>query len=116
MHELGIAHSVLEAVREEAARYPGAVPVKVAVRIGELSGVNADALSFGFDALKAETEWASLELEIQTVPREQRCLECGTVFRVVDYDFVCPSCSSVRTECIGGDQMELAYLELDESP
>jgi len=37
MHEMGIANSVLEAVRTEAARYPGAQPRKVALRIGELA-------------------------------------------------------------------------------
>ena len=66
MHELGIANSVLEAVRVEARRRPGAVPVTVGVRIGEFSGVNPDALAFSFQALTSETEWNRLALEVQT--------------------------------------------------
>jgi Zn finger protein HypA/HybF involved in hydrogenase expression len=27
----------------------------------------------------------------------------------------CPACGSTRTRCIGGDELELAYLEVEES-
>ena len=114
MHELGIANSVLEAVAAETARRPGAVPLKVAVRVGELSGIDADSLAFGFEALIAGTEWRGVRLEIEKQPREHRCRQCGAVFRVTDYDFTCPACSSLETECIGGDELELLYLEMEE--
>jgi hydrogenase nickel incorporation protein HypA/HybF len=65
MNELGIANSVLEAVQEEVARRPGAVALKVGVRIGELSGVDPDALAFGFEVLTSGTEWKDLRLEIE---------------------------------------------------
>ena len=115
MHEIGIANAVLEAVREEAARRPGAVPVKVALRLGELAGVDPDALSFSFQALVAGTAWRRLVLEIQTKPREHRCPPCGFTFRVVDFSLACPLCGRMQTECIGGDELELAYLELEEA-
>ena len=114
MHELGIANSVLQAVQAEAARHPGAVPVKVALRIGELAGVDPDALSFSFEALVAGSRWNRLELEIQIKPREHRCPACGITFRVADDNFACPVCGAYRTEYAGGDELELAYLELEE--
>ena len=67
MHELGIANSVLEAVQAEARRHPGALPVKVAVRVGDLAGVNPDALAFSFEALTRQTEWERLALEVECV-------------------------------------------------
>ena len=45
MHEMGIANSVLEAVRAERLRFPASHISKVGVRIGELAGVDPDALS-----------------------------------------------------------------------
>lgn len=114
MHELGIANSVLEAVRAEAERHPGAFPVKVAVRVGELAGVDPDALAFSFEALTSKTEWARVVLEVETCPRTHRCPDCGNTFRVVDYDFACPGCGALRTACISGDELELAYVELEE--
>ena len=71
MHELGIATSSLEAVRVEAERRPGALPVKVAVRIGEMSGVNPDALAFSFRALTSGTEWQRLTLEVHTTSADE---------------------------------------------
>ena len=38
MHEVGIANSILEAVRNEMLPYPDAKPVKVTVKIGAMAG------------------------------------------------------------------------------
>jgi hydrogenase nickel incorporation protein HypA/HybF len=114
MHEVGIANAVLEAVRAEAARYPGARPKKVGVRVGELAAVDPSALRFCFETLVRETELESVQLEIQSCRRRQRCSDCGEEFDVNDYDFQCPRCQGMRTECIGGDELELAYLEVEE--
>jgi hydrogenase nickel incorporation protein HypA/HybF len=114
MHELGIAQSILEAVNAEAARHNGARPVKVALRVGELAAVDPEALRFALEALTSDTELQGLQLEIETCPRRHRCLECGTEFAIKDFEFQCPTCDSTRNECISGDQLELAYLELEE--
>ncbi len=115
MHELGIANSVLEAVQTEAARHPGAVVRKVAVSVGELAGVDPEALAFSFEAMTAGTEWQHLVLEIQMRPRLNRCPACGLNFHVIDYQFACPECGAFETECTGGDELELAYLEMEET-
>jgi hydrogenase nickel incorporation protein HypA/HybF len=114
MHELGIANSVLEAVRTEIARHPGVAPVKVGMRIGELAGVDPDALQFSFEALTRGTDWEGLVLEIETCARQNRCPACGLAFRVIDYCFACPACGESRTESISGDELDLKYLELED--
>jgi len=114
MHELGIANSVLEAVQAEAARHPGSVPVRVGLRIGELAGVDPDALAFSFQALTSGTEWQRLALEIETCPRQHRCPACGNRFHATGYCLTCPACGNPRTECTGGEELDLAYVELEE--
>jgi hydrogenase nickel incorporation protein HypA/HybF len=115
MHELSIANSILDAVRAEAARRPGARLVKVGVRVGELSGVQPDALAFSFEALVRGSDLEPLALEIEDCPRRQRCPECGREFRVLDFDTACPACGEERTRCISGDELDLAYIEIEES-
>ena len=115
MHELSIANSILDAVRAEAARRPGARLLKVGVRVGELSGVEPDALSFSFEALVQGSNLDPLQLEIETCPRHQRCPECGRSFRVHDYDITCPDCGEERTRCVSGDELDLAYIEIEET-
>jgi len=114
MHELGIANSILEAVRAEALRCPGARPRKVTVRLGELAGVDPDALSFCFETLAGQGGLESVSLEIEPCPRRHRCPACGHEFTVVNYEFDCPACREPATECISGTELELAYLELEE--
>ncbi|MCL5671211.1 MAG: hydrogenase maturation nickel metallochaperone HypA [Acidobacteria bacterium] len=114
MHELSIAKSVLEGVRAELARRPGARLQKVGLRVGELSGVNADALSFSFEALVKGTEMESVTLEIERGPRRQRCPDCMNEFAVENGDLACPSCGARVTECIGGRELEFTYLEFEE--
>jgi hydrogenase nickel incorporation protein HypA/HybF len=114
MHEMGIANSVIEAVYAEAAHYPGCIPRKVALRIGELAAVDPDALRFCFEALTRETDLEALELEIEVCPRCHRCLACSAEFNVKDYDFACPQCGKLNSECISGDELEMAYLEVEE--
>ena len=114
MHEMGIANSVLEAVRTEMSLHPGTYPCKVGVRIGEMAAIDAEALRFCFEAMIQETDLALLELAIEVCPRRHRCQVCEREFIVRDYDSSCPQCSSLATTCISGDQLELAYLEVEE--
>ena len=114
MHELSIANSVLEALRAEVGQRPGARLCKVGLRIGELAGVDPEALSFSFSVLVRGTEFERVALEIESSAHRQRCPQCGRTFTVVNYDVACPDCGAARTECIGGDELELAYLELEQ--
>ena len=77
MHEMGIANSVLDAIRAETRRFPGGHIYKVGLRIGELAGVNPDAMSFCFEALVRGTELEPLALEIEYCPRRYQCRSCG---------------------------------------
>jgi hydrogenase nickel incorporation protein HypA/HybF len=115
MHEMGIASSVLDAVRAEAARQGNARPCKVGLRVGELCALDEDALRFCFEAITRETDLESLQLEIEICPRRHRCTECLREFIVREYNVRCPQCASLETECISGDELELAYLEVDEN-
>jgi hydrogenase nickel incorporation protein HypA/HybF len=85
MHELGIACSILETVREEASKRPESRFLKVGVRIGEVSGVEPEALIFSFDALVEGSELAPLELVIERTQRRHLCPECQHEFVVVNY-------------------------------
>ena len=86
----------------------------VGLRLGELSGVNADALTFSFEVLVKGTDMEPLELEIEHVRRRQRCPACGGEFDVIESDTRCPTCGEPRTRLIAGDEMNIIYLEVEE--
>ena len=88
MHEMGIASSVLEAVHQELHRYPHQHAAKVGLRIGEFAGVDRESLQFCFEALVKGSEFEPLELELEWCRAE---------------------------DGRRGDELELAYLELEEA-
>jgi hydrogenase nickel incorporation protein HypA/HybF len=115
MHELGIATSILEAVHAEAKKYPGAQFKVIGLRIGEVAGVDVDALTFGWEAITKDTEWDGLKLAIEQLPLKNRCLLCKCEFAVKDYEIACPECGRTETENISGDELDIAYMEIEEA-
>jgi hydrogenase nickel incorporation protein HypA/HybF len=111
---MGIANSILEAVQKEVSRYPGTKAKKVAIRVGELAAIDEDALRFCFEVLARDTDLDGLRLEIDLCPRQHRCHDCDCTFIVRDYDFRCPKCQKIAAQCISGDELELAFVEVEE--
>ena len=114
MHEIGIASSILECVAAEAQRRPDTRVIAVGVRIGELSNVDKDALDFAFEALTRGTPMEHLKLEVEWCPRRQKCAACAEEFAVHDFELACPKCGANHSACIGGTELDIAYLELEE--
>jgi len=112
---MGIANSILTGVAKELQRRPGTRAVKVGVRIGELAGLDPDALRFAFEALTLDTPFAGLALDVEYVAPRSRCRECRHEFDIRNYELLCPACGSQNTERISGDELEFSYLEIEES-
>jgi hydrogenase nickel incorporation protein HypA/HybF len=115
MHELSIAMSILEAAQRETALRQGAELRKIAVRVGELAAVDPEALRFSFEMITKETDFDQVELKLDTIARTNRCTDCGAEFMVTNGQFVCPRCGSLETTFLRGDELEIAYLELEEA-
>jgi len=117
MHEFGIASSIIDTVTKESARLTnGDRVVKVAVRIGDLAGVDPDALQFSFDAIVAESDLAPLQLEVERRPHRRKCDSCTNEFEVdvMSFDASCPNCGNLHTEFLQGDELEIMYLEVED--
>ena len=114
MHETGIAWDILETARKEAAR-AGSRLSTVCVRLGEMSGVVAEALTFAFDALKSQAGVAEARLMIEPIPVEALCPQCGSN-RLPEGELIlwCMECGTPMRVC-SGEQMEIAWIEVDDA-
>jgi hydrogenase nickel incorporation protein HypA/HybF len=113
MHELSIAESILEAVRKELVKRPGARPIRVGLRIGELAAVDVGSLSFCFEAVLTGTDWEGLQLDARVCPQRRKCKDCGNEFAVVAYNASCPACAGCNTTLTSGDELDFDYLEVE---
>ncbi|USN98007.1 MAG: hydrogenase maturation nickel metallochaperone HypA [Phycisphaeraceae bacterium] len=115
MHELSIAASLIE-IAEDAAREAGAGRVRaLRVRVGALSGVVIEALEFVYAAAAEGTLCEGARLEIEAVPARVRCRVC-TYEAVMEGvgPFICESCGAPGPEVVGGRDLELVTMEVDE--
>jgi len=114
MHELSIAESIVDAVGRHEAVRGGRRVSRIGIRVGDTSGVNAEALAFCFDIATRGTFLEGAALDLERVPVVFRCEGCGREFEPVDFDPRCPGCGAARGRLAGGDELALAYLELED--
>lgn len=115
MHELAIANSIVNTVLLEAEKHNYGSVIAVGLRIGALSDVVPEALEFGFTAITVGTLLEGAKLEIENVPVKGRCCECDSSFDVQGFVFVCPACGSSKTNLEQGQELDIAYIEVDDS-
>ncbi|WP_300787683.1 hydrogenase maturation nickel metallochaperone HypA [uncultured Desulfovibrio sp.] len=80
MHEMAIAQSILDIVRDEMAARHCTRLDGIGLECGALSGVEPESLRFCLSALLDGGPWADARLELRIVPLRLRCFGCGTVF------------------------------------
>ena len=118
MHEVGIATSILQAGHAEVERRPGSRLVSIGVRVGVLSGVDIAALRFAFECIVAETEDEAVVLVTEQCPRRNLCAQCGLEFSspaaTPFLDAPCPRCRHQQTKFVSGDELDLAFVEVEE--
>jgi hydrogenase nickel incorporation protein HypA/HybF len=114
MHEMGIANSVLDAVRAETVKVPGSRASRVGLRIGDWSGVDVESLRFCLEGLTIESDLSGLSVDIDQRPRKNRCSRCQTEFVIEGYRVQCPRCQCDDTTAIGGEELDIAYVELED--
>ena len=115
MHELGIAGSILGSVESEMQKHDGARLRAIGLRLGPWAGVDPESLQFCFAVLARDTCAAGAELAIEACPLRWHCRSCQTEFVPEDGAPGCPVCGSSDCRLVSGQQLEIAYLDLEES-
>ncbi len=111
MHEVAIAESVVRAAAERAG---GARVTKVELKVGHLRQVVPSALTLGFGLVAQGTPVEGAELNIEEVPARGLCRECGAESRLAALPLICLRCGSREVEVIGGEELLVEALELEE--
>lgn len=108
MHELAIAENVVASVLDRTADRHVDV---VRLRVGRLTGVVPDALTFCFDLAAAGTPLEGAVLEILEDQASAHCRECGRDFTVDDGVLLC-DCGSADVHVVAGRELVIASVEV----
>jgi hydrogenase nickel incorporation protein HypA/HybF len=114
MHELSIAQSILSIVENAAPQNPDATITSVKLQIGELSGIELEALKFALSITKNDTILKDAEFDIEIVRGEAECPHCKTVFPMHYYGASCPSCNNYFITVLKGREMKVLNIVVDE--
>lgn len=112
MHEISLCEGILQIVEDAAARDSFSAVRRVRLEIGRFSGVEIEALRFGFDVVMKGSVAEGAALEIIEVPGEAYCFDCGEHVVIGQRLDPCPKCGGGRLSPTGGTEMRIRDLEV----
>ncbi len=112
MHEYSLVEAMVRQLRASAAENNITQISRVMLVVGNLTMAVPDALQFSFEAFRQEEPLLrEAVLEIREEPAAGECKDCQQRFEIKDYEFICPSCSSVNVKLAGGRELYIDYYE-----
>ena len=116
MHELSIVESIVDTVTDSLVQYPGARVLEVRLRVGALSAVVEESLTFCWDIAIADTPLAGARLAVQTVPVRVHCGACGADEPLESLQsFCCARCGAPANDVRQGRELEIEAIEIEEA-
>ena len=112
MHEMSVAEGILKIAFDVMNQNHCSKIGAIGLRLGEMSGVELEALRMAFDVLTRDTPAEHAELKIERVPIVAECNKCGKSFRVDHYNFFCSECGGVLI-LKSGRELQVAYVDVD---
>jgi len=113
MHEMSLAEGVLQLVEDAARAQDFSRVTAVWLEIGELSGVEVEAMKFCFDAVVRDSIAEGARLEIIATPGSGWCMQCSKTVPMHEVFGECPDCGSHQMQVSGGTEMRVKELEVE---
>ena len=113
MHEMSLCESILGILEDEAEKQGFCKVNRVRLEIGALSGVEIEAMRFGFDAVTRGSLAEGAVLEIISLPGTAWCLPCAREVEVAQRYDACSLCGGYQLQVTGGEEMRIKDLEVE---
>jgi len=112
MHEVSLAEGVLQLIEDAARQQHFSKVTTVWLEIGQLAGVEGEALRFCFDAVTRGSVAEGAQLEIVATPGSGWCAQCSACVALSESLGACPRCGGYRVRVTGGTEMRVKELEV----
>ncbi|MFZ2163380.1 MAG: hydrogenase maturation nickel metallochaperone HypA [Sideroxyarcus sp.] len=113
MHEMSLAEGVLQLIEDSAKTQDFSRVKTVWLEIGQLAGVEVEAMKFCFDAVVHDSIAEGAKLEVIEIPGQAWCLHCAEVVHVTAMFDACPKCGSHQVQVTGGNEMRVKELDVE---
>ena len=112
MHELSLCESIARAVTREAG---GRRVSSVQLRIGALRQVVPDTLVYCWSITSRGPILDGSVLDVELVPAEIECRDCGTRSELSRFNLSCPGCGGHAVTVVAGEEMLIVSIEVAET-
>ena len=110
---MSIAQSILDIVDEYMANENGRKLLEVGVEVGELTALVPDSLTFCYEALVDNSPYQDSKICIKIIPLTGTCSDCGKLFKIDKFEFLCPACQSSNIIVEGVQELRITHLEVE---
>lgn len=110
MHELSIAIGIVELAEKEAIKANSNSIETIELEIGDLSGVEIEALEFAWPVAVKGTMLENAKKIIDKVSGKAKCLECDNLFDIENLYDSCPKCRSHFKDIYRGKELRVKYI------
>ena len=112
MHEQSIVASLLSTALEDAEQNNARRIISIKLVVGELTGIEKDAVNFYFGFMAKDTIANGASLEFNTTKAQLRCRVCDIIFPRDRLKFNCPECGKKAVEIVGGRELYIESMEI----
>jgi len=113
MHEMGIAMQIIDIARASIPeKLENPAVEKINLKIGKLSGIITENLQFCFHTATKDTDFSSVQLNIEEIPVIASCRACIYKWIINEPVFNCGKCGSTDISVIKGKDLEITSIEL----
>ena len=113
MHELSIVSNIFDIVEENAAKHKAGIVHEIEVDVGELAGVEFEALDFALENAPRSKILKDAKVIINKIQPKAECEDCHHRFVTMEFAAACPRCTSVRTRLISGHELKIRSFRMD---
>lgn len=117
MHEMSIAQSILDIIKQEMEKNDLTKLIKVKIKFGRLTNTVPEALETGFMALTVQTPLESAVFELEEIQARYKCFKCGKEFSPEGTNRLlvpCPYCGEdLGHEVLAGKELFIDYIEAE---
>ncbi len=112
MHEMSIALGIVRIAEDEVKKAKASKVEVIELTIGELSGVEKEALDFAWPVAVKETVLEGAERKIDYIKGIGKCSECQLEFHMETLHDACPECNSYFKDILQGKELKVIALEV----
>ena len=110
MHELSLCHAIAGVIKPHAA---GRRVDVVRVQVGALRQVVPETLSFCWTLVRDHEDMPGAELELELVPAEVACRDCGEQSQIASrWSVCCPRCDSADVAVVHGEEFLVTSVDV----